>query len=62
VAGTIGKTLVITLPGSVRGATEQLAAILDILPHAVETVRGDVQDDGRAGVTATTGRVVEHED
>lgn len=62
VAGTIGRTLVITLPGSGRGATEQLGAILDILPHAVETLRGDVQDDGRAGVKASTGLVVEHED
>ncbi len=62
VAGTIGQTLVITLPGSVRGATEQLGAILDVLPHAIETLRGDVQDDGRAGARAITGNVVEHKD
>jgi molybdopterin adenylyltransferase len=51
VAGTIGRTLILTLPGSPRGATENLEALLDILPHAIETLRGEVQDDeqGRCG-------------
>ncbi len=48
-AGTIGGTLVINLPGSLRGATETLEALLDILPHAIDTLRGEVLDDGRAG-------------
>lgn len=61
VAGTAGRTLILTLPGSVRGATENLEALLDILPHAIETLRGEVQDDGRPGVASVTGRVVEHE-
>jgi molybdenum cofactor synthesis domain-containing protein len=61
VAGTIGRTLIITLPGSPRGATENLEALLDILPHAIETLRGEVQDDGRSDATATTGCVVKHE-
>lgn len=43
-AGTINQTLLITLPGSPRGATEMLEALLDILPHAIETLRGDVKD------------------
>lgn len=62
IAGTIHRTLIITLPGSPRGCTEMLEAILDILPHAIETLRGDVQDDGRPGATPSTGRVVEHRD
>jgi molybdopterin adenylyltransferase len=62
VAGTVGRTLIITLPGSPRGATENLEALLDILPHAIETLRGDVQDDGRPGAPATTGRVIVHKD
>jgi molybdopterin adenylyltransferase len=41
VAGTRARTLILTLPGSPRGATEQLQALLDILPHAIETLRGD---------------------
>lgn len=61
-AGTIGSTLVINLPGSPRGATEMLEAMLDILPHAIETLRGEVQDDGRANAAAKTGKVIEHED
>ncbi len=39
VAGVVDRTLVITLPGSPKGAVEQLEAILDILPHAMETAR-----------------------
>jgi molybdopterin adenylyltransferase len=48
-AGTIAKTLVINLPGSERGANEMLEALLDILPHALETLRGEVRDDSRPG-------------
>lgn len=61
VAGTIGRTLILTLPGSPRGATENLEAILDILPHAIETLRGEVQDDGRPDAASTTGRVMRHD-
>lgn len=61
VAGTIGRTLILTLPGSVRGSTENLEALLDVLPHAIDTLRGDVQDDGRPDATAVTGRIVHHE-
>lgn len=35
VCGTRGQTLIINLPGSVRGARENLAAILRLLPHAI---------------------------
>jgi molybdenum cofactor synthesis domain-containing protein len=62
VAGAAGNTLILTLPGSPRGATENLEALLDILPHAIETIRGEVQDDGRPGAPATTGRVISHKD
>jgi molybdenum cofactor synthesis domain-containing protein len=62
IAGVAGQTLIITLPGSVRGATENLEALLDILPHAIETLRGEVQDDGRAQASPATGRVVVHKD
>lgn len=62
VAGTIGRTLILTLPGSPRGSTENFEALLDILPHAVETLRGEVQDDGRAGATSVTGKVIQHKD
>lgn len=36
VCGIVGSTLVVNLPGSVKGATESLAVIAAALPHAVE--------------------------
>ncbi|MGQ0627883.1 MAG: MogA/MoaB family molybdenum cofactor biosynthesis protein [Phycisphaerales bacterium] len=62
VAGVCNRSLILTLPGSPRGATENLEALLDILPHAIETLRGEVQDDGRPGARSATGRVVDHAD
>jgi len=41
IAGIAGGSLIITLPGSPRGACEQLEAILELLPHAVEIIRGE---------------------
>jgi molybdenum cofactor synthesis domain-containing protein len=35
VCGARGKTLIVNLPGSVRGARENLQAIARLLPHAV---------------------------
>ena len=61
VAGTIGRTLILTLPGSLKGSTENLEALLDILPHAIETLRGEVQDDGRPDATVVSGKVVRHD-
>ncbi len=61
IAGTIHRTLIITLPGSPRGCSEMFEAIADILPHAIETLRGDVQDDGRPEMAASQ-RVIHHTD
>ena len=41
VAVTRGQTLIVNLPGSERGARESLEAVLDLLPHAIELLRGD---------------------
>ena len=46
VSGIRGSTLIVNLPGSVRGATENLAAILPALPHGLEKLRGDPSDCG----------------
>ena len=40
VCGTRGTSLVLNLPGSPRGATESLAAVIDVLPHALELLAG----------------------
>jgi molybdenum cofactor synthesis domain-containing protein len=39
-AGSIGRALVVNLPGGTRGAQESLAAILPVLPHALELLAG----------------------
>jgi len=40
VAGIRGNTLIINLPGNPKGVKESLDAILDVLPHAVDMMRG----------------------
>jgi molybdenum cofactor biosynthesis protein B len=40
VAGVVGGTLVVNLPGSPSGAVENLRAIIPVLGHAVEQLRG----------------------
>jgi molybdenum cofactor synthesis domain-containing protein len=41
IAGVRGRTLILNLPGSTRGATESLEAVLPVLPHALQLLRGD---------------------
>lgn len=40
-AGTVDQALVLNLPGSSSGSQECLAAVLDVVPHALELLRGD---------------------
>ena len=39
-AGARNQTLLLCLPGSPKGATESLEAVVDLLPHAVDLVQG----------------------
>jgi molybdenum cofactor synthesis domain-containing protein len=48
VAGIVGSTLVLNLPGSPRGAVESLQAVLEILPHALEHLGGRTGHPGGA--------------
>jgi molybdopterin adenylyltransferase len=49
VVGVIGRTLVVNLPGSPRGALESLAAIEVVLDHALETLAGPFDHDHAHG-------------
>ncbi len=42
-AGDVSGSLVINLPGSPKAATENLEAIIDLLPHALQLLSGDTQ-------------------
>jgi len=44
VAGVRGKTLIINLPGSPKGAVENLEAVLPAVEHAVAKIQGDLSD------------------
>lgn len=43
IAGVAGRTLIINLPGSPRGAVDTLRLMADVLPHALETLAGAEQ-------------------
>jgi xanthine/CO dehydrogenase XdhC/CoxF family maturation factor len=40
VAGAVGSALIVNLPGSPKGVRESLAAVLPVIPHAVELLGG----------------------
>ena len=42
-AATRGAALIVNLPGSVNGATENLEAVLHLIPHALELLRGNTR-------------------
>lgn len=44
VAGVRGRTLVLCLPGSPKGAADCLRAVAGLLPHAVALIRGEKPD------------------
>jgi molybdopterin adenylyltransferase len=46
VVGVRGRTLVINLPGSPRGAVESLASLEPVLEHALETLAGPFDHAG----------------
>jgi molybdopterin adenylyltransferase len=46
-AYTRGATLILTLPGSPRGAVESLEAVMDLIPHAVNLLHGRTEHDAK---------------
>lgn len=43
VCGIRGKSLMLNLPGSPKAAVESLQAVLNILPHALDLLRGNTE-------------------
>jgi molybdenum cofactor synthesis domain-containing protein len=46
VVGIRGDSLIVNLPGSLKGCLENLEAILAALPHALAKIQGDTADCG----------------
>lgn len=44
-AGIRNKTLIVNLPGSPKGAVENLQVILPVIPHAVQLLRDDPKSE-----------------
>lgn len=49
IAGIRGRCLIINLPGSPKGAIENLEAIWPAVPHAVDKIQGDSRDCAESG-------------
>lgn len=43
VCGIRGRTLVLNLPGSPKGAVESLSAVIDLLPHMLDLIAGKTE-------------------
>jgi molybdopterin biosynthesis enzyme MoaB len=47
-AGSVGATLIVNLPGSPRACRESLDVLIPVLPHAIELLAGATGEAGHA--------------
>ncbi|RMG02664.1 MAG: MogA/MoaB family molybdenum cofactor biosynthesis protein [Nitrospirae bacterium] len=47
VSGIRGNCLIVNLPGSPKAVMESLEVIIDVLPHAIEKIKGSEEDCAR---------------
>lgn len=47
ICGIRGRSVILNLPGSPKGAVESLEAVMPLLPHLVQKVQGDPSDCGQ---------------
>lgn len=59
-AGAVGSTLVVAVPGSPRAALESLAAVEPLIDHALETLGGRTQQHPEPN-DAASARIAGHE-
>lgn len=52
ICGVRGKSLILNLPGSPKAAVESLQAVLEILPHALDLLRGNTDHHPSSGRAA----------
>jgi len=46
-SGVRGKSIIINLPGSVRGARDSLLSVIDVFEHAVSKLLGSNEECGK---------------
>ncbi|HEY6249153.1 MAG TPA: MogA/MoaB family molybdenum cofactor biosynthesis protein [Candidatus Angelobacter sp.] len=49
ICGVRGQSLILNLPGSPKAAVESLQAVVEILPHALDLLRGNTDHTPRSG-------------
>ncbi len=54
-AAALGRSLIVCLPGSPRGAVECLGYVAAAIPHAVELLRGDTAHRNATSPAGMTG-------